>query len=95
MNNAAERGEEDDIEETDEEYSARVERMRQMHMAREKKKNLRRSILLYDEDDLNNGGESLLRDRAISSMEATRASTSMTSCCRRPSATKTVKTSTD
>ncbi|EGZ26664.1 hypothetical protein PHYSODRAFT_353335 [Phytophthora sojae] len=58
MNNAAERGEEDDIEETDEEYSARVERMRQMHMAREKKKNLRRSILLYDEDDLNNGGES-------------------------------------
>ncbi|KAE8912252.1 hypothetical protein PF006_g13590 [Phytophthora fragariae] len=56
--NNAERGEEDDIEETDEAYSARVERMRQMHMAREKKKNLRRSILLYDEDDLNNGGES-------------------------------------
>eukprot|EP00644_Phytophthora_capsici_P016084 jgi/Phyca11/568256/estExt2_Genewise1.C_PHYCAscaffold_280181 len=50
--------EEDDIEETDEEYSARVERMRQIHMAREKKKNLRRSILLYDEDDLNNGEES-------------------------------------
>ncbi|GMF32732.1 unnamed protein product [Phytophthora fragariaefolia] len=58
INNAAEHGEEDAIEETDEEYSARVERMRQMHMAREKKKNLRRSILLYDEDDLNNGGES-------------------------------------
>lgn len=58
--NNAERGgaEEDDIEETDEEYSARVERMRQIHMAREKKKNLRRSILLYDEDDLNNGEES-------------------------------------
>ncbi|KAG6595878.1 1-phosphatidylinositol 3-phosphate 5-kinase [Phytophthora cinnamomi] len=58
INNAQRGGEEDDIEETDEEYSARVERMRQMHMAREKKKNLRRSILLYDEDDLNNGGES-------------------------------------
>ncbi|KAL4140316.1 hypothetical protein PRNP1_014601 [Phytophthora ramorum] len=39
LNNKTERvGEEDDIEETDEEYSARVERMRQMHMAREKKK---------------------------------------------------------
>ncbi|GMF10878.1 unnamed protein product [Phytophthora lilii] len=49
--------EEDDIEETDEEYSARVERMRQIHMAREKKKNLRRSILLYDEDDLMQNGE--------------------------------------
>ncbi|ETL41037.1 hypothetical protein L916_07918 [Phytophthora nicotianae] len=58
INNAQGDDEEDDIEETDEEYSARVERMRQMHMAREKKKNLRRSILLYDEDDLNNGGES-------------------------------------
>ncbi|KAG7387839.1 hypothetical protein PHYPSEUDO_013610 [Phytophthora pseudosyringae] len=50
--------EEDEIEETDEEYSLRVERMRQIHMAREKKKNLRRSILLYDEDDGNNGEES-------------------------------------
>lgn len=49
---------EDELEETDEEYSARVERMRQNHMAREKKKNLRRSILLYDEDSLNNGDES-------------------------------------
>jgi hypothetical protein len=49
---------EDDVEETDEEYSARVEHMRQMHMAREKKKNLRRSILLYDEDDVTNGEES-------------------------------------
>ncbi|EEY66692.1 uncharacterized protein PITG_17242 [Phytophthora infestans T30-4] len=58
INNAHGDDEEDDIEETDEEYSARVERMRQMHMAREKKKNLRRSILLYDEDDLNNGAES-------------------------------------
>ncbi|CEG43805.1 hypothetical protein F443_08171 [Plasmopara halstedii] len=56
----AEKGadEEDELEETDEEYSARVERMRQIHMAREKKKNLRRSILLYDEDSLNNGEES-------------------------------------
>uniref|UniRef100_H3GMF7 FYVE-type domain-containing protein n=1 Tax=Phytophthora ramorum TaxID=164328 RepID=H3GMF7_PHYRM len=59
LNNKTERvGEEDDIEETDEEYSARVERMRQMHMAREKKKNMRRSILLYDEDDFQNGEES-------------------------------------
>ncbi|OWZ22229.1 hypothetical protein PHMEG_0003094 [Phytophthora megakarya] len=57
-NNAEGNDDEDDLEETDEEYSARVERMRQMHMAREKKKNLRRSILLYDEDDLNNGEES-------------------------------------
>ncbi|CAI5717295.1 unnamed protein product [Peronospora destructor] len=47
----------DDIEETDEEYSGRVEYMRQMHMARERKKNLR-TILLYDEDNLSNGGES-------------------------------------
>ncbi|KAI9907547.1 hypothetical protein PsorP6_016222 [Peronosclerospora sorghi] len=50
--------EDDEIEETDEEYSARVERMRQMHMAREKKKNLRPSILLYDVEDLHNGEES-------------------------------------
>uniref|UniRef100_A0AAV1U9N3 FYVE-type domain-containing protein n=1 Tax=Peronospora matthiolae TaxID=2874970 RepID=A0AAV1U9N3_9STRA len=49
---------EDDINETDEEYSLRIERMRQIHMAREKKKNLRRSILLYDKDDLKNGEES-------------------------------------
>lgn len=55
LNNNAAGGdaEEDDIEETDEEYSMRVERMRQIHMAREKKKNLRRSILLYDEDTQN------------------------------------------
>ncbi|RMX63684.1 hypothetical protein KXD40_002586 [Peronospora effusa] len=52
------RNDEDDIEETDEEYSGRVEHMRQKHMARERKKNLRRSIRLYDEDDLSNGGES-------------------------------------
>ncbi|RLN57804.1 hypothetical protein BBJ29_004769 [Phytophthora kernoviae] len=50
--------EEDDIEETDEEYSMRVENMRQMHMARERKKNLRRSILLYDEDSMQNGEDS-------------------------------------
>lgn len=50
--------EEDDLEETDEEYSARVERMRQIHMAREKKKNRRRSILLYDEVGMNTGEES-------------------------------------
>ncbi|CAH0473603.1 unnamed protein product [Peronospora belbahrii] len=49
---------EDDIDETDEEYSARVERMRQIHMVRERKKNVRRSILLYDEDDLSNGVDS-------------------------------------
>ncbi|RLN54875.1 hypothetical protein BBJ28_00002925 [Nothophytophthora sp. Chile5] len=42
---------EDDVEETDEQYSARIEHMRQMHMAREKQKNLRRSIRLYDEED--------------------------------------------
>ncbi|KAF4040214.1 hypothetical protein GN244_ATG07644 [Phytophthora infestans] len=49
---------EGDIEEADEEYSARVQRMRKIHMAREKKKNQRRSILPYGEDDVNTGEES-------------------------------------
>ncbi|KAF4145514.1 hypothetical protein GN958_ATG05317 [Phytophthora infestans] len=58
--NNAERGgaKEGDIEEADEEYSARVQRMRKIHMAREKKKNQRRSILPYGEDDVNTGEES-------------------------------------
>ncbi|TDH69143.1 hypothetical protein CCR75_009378 [Bremia lactucae] len=57
---SADRGvhEDDELIETDEEYSSRVERMRQIHMAREKKKNRRRSILLYDEAGLTNGEES-------------------------------------